>query len=165
MTDVLLTSKQRMEALSVAYVRTVSASSGYDVAKTDFDMDSIDLTIRAGGGMRPSIDIQLKATTILDIDKKDHWPFQISRKNFDDLRETVQTPRYLVLFRMPRAEHDWMFGDENALSLKHCAYWLSLRGLQAVDTESKVVHVPKANIFNVAALRRMMEASRQGNSV
>ena len=58
-----------------------------------------------------------------------------------------------------------MFGDENALSLKHCAYWLSLRGLQAVDTESKVVHVPKANIFNVAALRRMMEASRQGNSV
>lgn len=65
MTDNLLTGTDREEALSRAYVQAVAAGAGYVVATMDFDRDGVDVEIKAGGAMRPSIGLQLKATTNL----------------------------------------------------------------------------------------------------
>jgi len=162
MTDALLTEDLSKEALSKAYVSCVAAKAGYDVSTTDFDMDSIDIGIRAGGSMRPSIDIQLKATVTFDEDDLQHWPFQLKKKNYDDLRCETMIPRYLVVFRMPRDGTEWLVTDGNALILKHCAYWLSLRGMLGITGDSKSVHIPKMNIFDVDALQRLMQVARGG---
>ena len=61
MTDVLLSTTDREEALSRAYVQTIAAGAGYVVGDMDFDRDGVDITVKAGGGMRPCLDIQLKA--------------------------------------------------------------------------------------------------------
>ncbi len=52
-----------MEALSRAYVSAIAAHAGYTVGRPEPDRDSVDLSLSAGGAMRPQIDIQLKATT------------------------------------------------------------------------------------------------------
>ncbi len=50
------------------------------------------------------------------------------------------------------------------LSLRRCAYWLSLRllRLSAVQQRNVTVHVPEANVFDVEALQDLMEMSRAG---
>ena len=62
MTDSLLASTDIEEALSRVYVQAVAARAGYTTADYSRDRDGIDILIRAGGKMRPAIDIQLKAT-------------------------------------------------------------------------------------------------------
>lgn len=165
MFDAALTQNQRMEALSKAYVMSVSAGAGYDVGTTDFDMDSIDLSIRAKSDMRPSIDVQLKAVTTLVDDDEDYWRFSLKRKNYDDLRCAAMIPRYLILFRMPHTEVDWLNITISHLELRHCAYWLSLSGCADIDQDSKTVHVPKKNIFDIASLQSLMQSARQGRRV
>ena len=60
--DALLTETSIEEALSEVYVRALAASAGYTTSKPDFDRDSIDISVNAGGSMRPQVDIQLKAS-------------------------------------------------------------------------------------------------------
>ena len=164
MNDILLSPTTRQEALSIAYVRAVVAAAGYDISSTQHDLDSIDLIVHAGGNMRPQIGLQLKATGTLAQDEKDHWPFPLKKKNYDDLRLEAQVPRYLVLFRMPETEADYVAISKDSLTLRHCAYWLSLLGREEVDVQTKTVHVPKSNIFDVQGLRNLMKAARSGGT-
>ena len=66
MNDALLTSQDREEALSRVYARAV-AGAGYVTSDCEFDRDGVDLSIHAGGAMRPALDLQLKATTGPDL--------------------------------------------------------------------------------------------------
>lgn len=165
MIDALLTEDQSKEALSKAYVACIAARAGYDTVITSFDMDSIDIGIRAGGGMRPSIDIQLKATVTLDESDGKTWRFQLKRKNYDDLRRETIVPRYLVVLRMPRDKDAWLITSDTELTLQHCAYWVSLRGMADTDRDSKNIAVPKINTFNVDSLKGLMQAARDGRTV
>ena len=70
MNDAILGSTDREEALSRAYVAAVAAGAGYTLAVQDFDRDGVDVQVRAGGAMRPSLDIQLKATVRLKRGKR-----------------------------------------------------------------------------------------------
>ncbi len=54
MTNPLLTSADREEALSRAYVDCVAAGAGYVVATMNFDRDGIDVEIRAGAPCGPA---------------------------------------------------------------------------------------------------------------
>jgi hypothetical protein len=62
MSGTLLASTDCEEALSRAYVAAVAGGAGFVTAVMDFDRDGVDVQIRSGGLMRPSLDIQLKAT-------------------------------------------------------------------------------------------------------
>ena len=75
MNDVILASTDRQEALSRAYVAAVAASAGYTLAVQDFDRDGVDVQVRAGGTMRPSLDIQLKATSRLDQGREEQFRY------------------------------------------------------------------------------------------
>ncbi|HYO58726.1 hypothetical protein [Archangium sp.] len=49
-----------------------------------------------------------------------------------------------------------------ALIIRRCAYWLSMAGLPPITSESKVVHLPRTNVFSPEQLRSMMERVSRG---
>lgn len=136
--DDLLYSNDQKEALSRAYVHAVAAGAGYVVASWDFDRDGVDLSLSAGGAMRPSIALQLKATTRLDRSLDQGLSFQLPIKNYELLRIPTQTPRYLVVLDLPKDSSEWLFITEEQLVMKRCAYWVSLVGKPEVSNSANI---------------------------
>jgi len=164
MGDTLLATTDIEEALSEAYVTAIAARAGYVVAKRNFDRDSVDLTIEAGGNQRPKLDLQLKATTGLKA-SVDPIPFSLKIKNYNELRIPTQVPRLLVVMQLPKDPMDWMVVSPNELLLRHCAYWVSLRGAADTDVEHKTVYLPGNNRFDIPGLIALMEQSRTGTII
>jgi len=163
MIDALMTQADREEALSRAYVAAVAAGAGYVTATQDIDRDGVDVQIRAGGSMRPSLDIQLKATINLGEPNGAEFRFPLKRRNYELLREPTMTPRILVVLDLPRDEMDWLSVTPAALILRRCAYWASLSGHpETENTESVTVSIQSGNRFDIDALRVLMEQSRTG---
>lgn len=161
--DQILTTADREEALSRAYLQAVAASAGYVVATDDFDRDGIDCTIRAGGQMRPALGIQLKATMKLGEPHEGEYRYPLKRRNDDLLREPTQTPRVLVVLALPEDQTDWLTITEDELVLRRCAYWVSLTDLPDTENrESVTVSLPAHQRFDVAALCDLMDQSRRG---
>ena len=163
MSDALLGSQDREEALSRVYARAVAAVAGYLTAEPDFDRDGVDLRIHAGGAMRPALDLQLKATVNLRVSADGDLRFPLPRRNYDLLRLETQTPRLLVVLDLPSDPSRWVTIADNKLVLRHRAYWLNLRGYEATDNASSVtVRITRQNLSNVENLRTLMEQSRGG---
>ena len=163
MTDALLTTPDRQEALSRAYARAVAAGAGYVTADSDFDRDGVDLRIHAGGPMRPAIDLQLKATINLTEDEAGFYRFALKRRNYDLLRIETQTPRLLVVLDLPKTEGQWITITERELVLRRRSYWLNLKGHEETENQSSVtVRIMMENVFDIETLRDLMDQSRQG---
>ena len=163
MRDTLLSAQDKEEALSRVYARAVAAAAGYLTAEPDFDRDCVDLRIHAGGEMRPALDLQLKATVNLRVSAEGDHRFPLPCRNYDLLRLETQTPRLLVVLDLPSEPSQWVTIADDELILRHRAYWLNLRGYEATDNASSVtVRIPRQNLFNVEALRALMDQSRGG---
>ena len=163
MSDALLRSEDRKEALSRVYVQAVAAVAGYATAELDFDRDGVDLQIHAGGAMRPALDLQLKATVNLRSAADGDLRFTVPRRNYDLLRIETQTPRLLVVLDLPDEPSQWMTITDGELVLRRRAFWLNLRGREATDNQSSVtVRISRRNVFNVESLRSLMNQSREG---
>lgn len=163
MTDALLSSADRKEALSLVYARAVAAGAGYVTSVRDLDRDGVDLRIQAGGAMRPAIDLQLKATENLGKPKEGRRSYPLKRRNYDLLRDETQTPRLLVVLDLPKDERMWMTLTSDELILRRRAYWLNLRGWEETTNQTSVtVHLPITNLFSVGGLQQLMEQSRKG---
>lgn len=160
--DPVLPRTLRQESLSKVYVRAVAAAAGYDVATTEFDMEGIDLTVVAGGHMRPRLDIQLKATTTLPL-SIGPIQFPLKRRNYDLLREPSLTPRILVVLDLPSNEDDWLSIEPNALIMRKCAFWANLRSYPSTtNTDSVTISLNTGRRFDVEGLRGLMEQARKG---
>ncbi len=163
MSDHLFTGPDRQEALSRAYVQAVAAGAGYVVATMDFDRDGIDVEIKAGGAMRPSIGLQLKATINLGSAKDGLFHFPLKRRNYDLLRIPTQVPRLLVVLDLPRKEDQWLTITREALVLRRAAYWASLADAPETENETAVtVPIHASNRLDSHALSALMERSRTG---
>ena len=164
MADTLLSQADKKEELSRVYARAVAAVAGYVTGVPDIDRDGVDLQIRAGGAMRPAIDLQLKATVNL-LDKDDHhFRFPLPTRNFELLRVNTQTPRLLVVFALPKQESRWLTVTTEKLVLRRCAYWANLRGQPETTNRSTVtVSLGKKDVFDVTGLQRLMAQSRNGS--
>ena len=163
MTDALMKSADREEALSRVYIAAVTAGAGYVTALMDFDRDGVDVQIRAGGSMRPSLDIQLKATINLGVPTNGVFHFPLKRRNYDLLREQVMIPRILVVLDLPKNEADWLNVTPEQLIMRRCAYWASLVGAKETENkESVTVSIQNKNRFDVDALKALMERARTG---
>ena len=165
MTDALLTVSDQKEALSLVYARAVAARAGYVTEVPSPDRDSVDLCIRAGGRIRPLLDLQLKATVNLKRPGDGFLHFPLGIKNYNDLRIESLILRLLVVLDLPKKKQRWMTITQDELILRHRAYWLNLQGYEETANQSSVtVRIPEENLFNVESLRTLMEQSRTGGS-
>lgn len=163
MSGKLLSENDRKEALSRAYVAAVAAGAGYVLAQQDFDRDGIDIQVRAGGAMRPTLDIQLKATVNLTLDGNDSFRYPLRRRNYDLLREASMAPRILVVLDLPEDEDSWINVSVDRLALKRCAYWVWLGDRPEVaNSESVTICIFRMNLFDVEGLRSLMRQANTG---
>lgn len=163
MDDAVLGEARRKEALSQAYVRAVAAAAGYEASERSFDTDGVDMALRAGGEMRPGLDLQLKATVNLEPPRNGLRSFRLKARNYELLRVDSQVPRLLVVLELPRTEDQWLSVSPERLVLRRCAYWLGLHGSPKTESTSAVrVRIPASNRLDVAALRMLMDKSRHG---
>lgn len=161
--DSLLADSDIEEAYSAVYAHAVAASAGYVVALRTFDRDGVDLTIEAGDTFRPKLDVQLKAT--INLDKVgDSFRYACKQRNYDLLRIETQTPRILVVLRLPQSKGEWLTLTPENLILRNCAFWVSLAGFPATENRtSTTVDIPVTNTFDTETLRKLMEKSRTGS--
>lgn len=153
---------QQKEQFSHAYVRAIVTVAGFSLFDPVVDDDSVDISIAQKGGKgsirSPRVDLQLKCTS-RNLLSNGEIKFPLPIKNYDDLRpENVQVPRILVVVVVPEDIHSWIEHSEEKLSMYHCGYWKSLRGLPDSTNETNVtVPIPTSQQFTVGGLQEMME--------
>ena len=114
--------------------------------------------------MRPQLALQLKATTRLHLMGDGlRFSFRLKKAHYDLLRSPAQVPRLLVVLDMPEDENEWMTMTDNGLLLSRKAYWQDLKDKPEIDGDSVSVHIPTENVFDVEAVRDLMERSRIGS--
>lgn len=162
-----LTSQNVEAELSYAYIHAVAAKAhmGCEVASRHDDSAGIDAKITAwgpfAGGILQEVDlkVQLKATVKPPALVGDSYSYSLSGLNrYDDLRSTeVATPRILVVLFLPQTSEDWLHHSEEALLMRKCAYWVSLRGAGASENEkTQTVYLPRTQLFDPHSLSRLM---------
>ena len=124
---------------------------------------------RPGNGRRDAgvvLDLQLKSTTRA-LPDGESVTFDLDVKNYDDLRDPdVRCPRLLVLLVQPEGEDLWLTQSEEELVLRHCAYWVSLKGRDPTTNQRTVrVTIPRQNVFTVESLRALFERVRTGGDL
>jgi hypothetical protein len=157
----------RQEALSRAYVRAVAARAGIICGSTENDL-GFDLFLRSveihgqqlwDGG--PQLDVQLKSTSRADV-RETVVVYDLEVRAYNILRqENASRPRILVVLILPEDESEWTSQTEEALILRRCAYWMSLRGAGPTTAQASVrILIPRANVFSVQALQTLMDRAR-----
>jgi hypothetical protein len=164
----LLIRTHRQEAVSRAYIHAIAARCGLGCSFRDFDY-GIDLSVHAIGRKNHRyvelgfhLDIQAKSSTSAAFTAT-HVLYDLEVKTYDDLRDpAVGCPRILVLLGMPADEAAWTEQHEDHLLLRHCAYWMSLKGMgPTTNTTTVRVPIPRNNLFSIDALQRLMEKVRK----
>lgn len=165
-----LTPSMQKEQFSLAFVRAVASAAGYNVKTYAVDDDSIDLGLagdrRVGSIVRaPQLDIQVKCTAT-DDGQGAVFPFDLSIKNFDDLRDPqLHIPRILVVVCVPEAVEEWLHEMPEATAMRRCAYWTSLRGRgEAGGATASRVHLDRQQRFTVSAVRSLMDQIGAGGT-
>ncbi len=160
----------KMEHFSKAFIKAYAAPLGFNHSELEFDNDSIDLKLigrdYTGDYRSPEIHIQLKSTCD-PFHKDGYLPFQIKRKNYEDLRgSNIAFPRYLFVYSFPNNEIDWLVEKPTNIELFNNGYWISLRTAPSLGKKkSKVLHIPKSNLITKDVLKQMMELASNGQSL
>lgn len=160
---------QRQEAFSVAYAAAVAAAAGFRTSIPTPDDDSVDMIISARGPRgtirSPRLELQIKCQLGLP-EEGTSWAYDLKIKNYDDLRHTdYLVPRALVIVTVPEEVARWTEPSEEHLRLRHCAWWVSLRGLAASTNTSTVrVQVPRHQYFDVDGLSALMQRISDGGA-
>lgn len=156
------------EGFSLGYIQAVAAAAGCTFERTVNDRFSIDamLSKEAGGHTYTlsSLGIQAKCTAAHQF-KKGVLKFSLSRKNYEDLSDPMAMfPRILVVLLVPRAPEQWIVQRKRITTVKHCAFWTSLRGLPPMPEDAKTVSVRilEEHVFSSAALHAMMKRIGDG---
>lgn len=154
--------------LSYAYIHAVAAHAGMacEVTKRHEDNSGVDARLVAwgpfeGGGYLKEVDlkIQLKATVAVPVDDGTYLSYSLKGiDRYDALRdEHYATPRILVVLFLPHNAIDWLNHTEEQLTMKRCAYWVSLRAAPpSTNKTAETVYLPKANFFNPDGLRALI---------
>ena len=113
--------------------------------------------------MRPSLDVQLKATVQLGKSGEDEFRYPLPLRNYDLLREQTLVPRILVVLDLPRNEGRWLDVSAEALVMRRCAYWSDIAGFpETANKETVTITIMKQNQFNIGSLKDLMERARKG---
>ena len=141
---------------SLAYLQVVTAVAGIKILRCDIDDDSIDAGLERSGGCAPKLDLQLKCTASVPRVDAAHR-FDLSIKNYNDLRRATMAPRFLVVLYVPDLLDEWLDIGQDRAVLRYHARWLSLEGFPDVDNDETVgVQMPHENIFTPETVIELM---------
>lgn len=168
----VLLENEKKENLSHAYVHAIASKAGFSCQHHFHpDNESVDAQIRANSHpgvdsiYNPILEVQLKATSTHKFNGET-LSFELSKKNYDDLRGVAIVPRLLVVLVLPEDESHWLIHSEEQLVAKRCAYWYSLLGMpDKKDQRSVTVRIPKKNVLSPSVLQTMMLAISKGEEV
>jgi hypothetical protein len=152
--------------LSYAYLHAVTARAGCEcqVSLRHSDYRGIDARIMVSGEFGPppartlfGVYIQLKATSRQLKPARGKIPFDLEVGQYNRLRiKTSGNPWLLVLLLVPASAREWLKCSPQALTLKRCAYWVSLYEAPAtMNQDTQRIHIPQKNRFTVAALTEL----------
>ena len=164
----MMTRGHRQEALCRAYVQAIAARAGLLSSRPEPDY-GIDLSLRTVGvhdghhsDTSFQLDLQLKSTTRANVTESD-VRYDLEVDTYEYLR-TPDTfcPRILVVLVLPAAEDEWLSQSHNELAIRHCAYWLSLKGYPATTATSTVrLAIPLANAFSMQAVQDLLRRIKE----
>lgn len=166
----MMTRNHRQEALCRAYVHAIAAQAGVTWSKPEPDF-GIDLSLRLVSliedrrrDVGTQIDLQLKSTTRAIVSESEVI-YDLDVDTYNDLRNVNRpTLFFLVLFVMPPDEALWLSQTTEQLCLRHCAYWISLRGFPSTTATSSIrITIPRTNIFSVEALTGLFQQAQKRN--
>jgi len=155
------------EQMSLAYLCAVSGVTRMVMthAVRGNDNRGIDAHIKAYGPFGPNdghlkavdIDIQLKATIKQPpLKKGTHFPYHLdSVSQYDTLRsDEWWTPRILVVLFLPPQMDDWLIHSHDELTMRRCAYWVSLLGAPPCrNATGQTIYLPKEQCLNSQTLK------------
>jgi len=148
----------RKDHFSRAVVRAVAATAGAKATVPEQDEDSEDITFSApdtAAAPGAKLDAQLKCSQNVE-PEGDSFSFPLGVKNYNDLRwptEELYVPRILIVVHVPPDPAEWMVSEPEKMTLKRCAYWVSLAGAEPTENTSAVsVKTPTEQVFDAAAL-------------
>ena len=160
----MMTREHRQEALCRAYVLAVAAQAGLIWSKPTEDY-GIDLSLRSVAlennrwrDAGAQLDLQLKSTTRAIVTETE-VVYDLEVDAYNDLRRVDRPcPRVLILLVMPTEEALWLNQTPEQLTLRYCAYWMSLRG-QPLTTATRTIRIriPRANLVSVEALTQLLQ--------
>ena len=169
----MITTAHQKESLSRAYVQIIAARCGlsWSSPSPDYGVDIILHNVEEMDGQFVQsgypLEIQVKSTSAAILEKSE-VKYDMEIGAFKKLRNpsVVTAGRILVLLVLPEDESEWTTVTDENLILRRCAYWLSLKGRDAVDNQSKVrINIPRENVFSDRALRDIMSRRDSGEEL
>lgn len=153
----------RKGLLGMVYLRAVAAVAGYGLAEPSPDRDSVDATIYSSRGRRQRLDFQVKCTSLELEGDQTTFPFDLSLKNYNDLRADTVIPRYLLVVLVPRPPGEWLKQNERRMHLRRCGYYASLRGGPPTKNQTAVrIQVERRNLLSASTLGELMRRGELG---
>ena len=153
--------------LSHAYLHAVASKIGASCRKGDRHEDNrgIDAVILYSPNNPDAedvrLDVQLKSKKQAPkVVKNGFISYSLQGINrYNDLRLIRDSvPRILVVLFLPENEEEWLEVNEDALMLRKCAYWVSLRGAPASNNENaETVYIPSNQLLTPAALLELLD--------
>ena len=163
MAETLLSQQDIEERLSLRYAQAVAERAGFTTWEPNLDRNGIDLQIEAGGPRSPKLDVQLKATTNLRQREQGGFSYPLAVRNYSLLTGDSVVPRILVVLDLPNDPGRWLEISDDALLLRHRAYWRDLAGEPPTsNSETVSVHLLEEQVFTVTALHELMDRAATG---
>lgn len=160
-----------MEAFQEAYVRSVGAAAGCIVyGRPEID-EGIDITfthtadVHLKDDHKAYLEIQMKSSADGPVEKGSVVTATMRRSRYDLFRaQDVTIHKIVVIHHLPKNMEDWVSLGDEALLLRHRAYWVSLRGHPPIPqgTNSAQVKAPIEQPFDDMALCQIMARIGQG---
>lgn len=164
----MLTRNHRQEAFCRAYVQAVAAVAGVgtSVPVPDYGVDLSLRRIEKRGSRRVDarlqLDLQLRSTARANVSDNE-IRFNLDVAMYELLREPSLVRCILVVLVLPEDEASWMNQSADAMIVRHCAYWHSLRGAAPTTATSSVrVVLSPSRVFSPEAIRDLFLRLSQG---
>lgn len=167
-----LTREHRQEDLSYAYILSVVAKAGCNCTyqqRHDYGIDiEIGYVVKIHKKMKDTghrLHVQAKASQNFIISDDSNWIlYDLKVDTYNDLiSKDKGNPVILVLYCMPNDENDWLSVCEECTILRHCGYWISLRGMSvSTNRETQRIKIPKEQMFTDTSLKDIMSCIKEG---
>ena len=166
----MLTDNHIREGLSRAFILAVAHRAGLSCSLANFDygvdgtLNEIQIKDKRHFESGFCIDFQAKASGEAEIGASE-VVYDLEAQAYNDLVNTDRggKPFILIVLALPADRSQWLEVTADALLLRRCAFWISLRG-QSPTTNSSTqrIKIPRANVFDVNAVRTLMERHKAG---